>query len=474
MTTSSATARPLTSTTPRGANEPLDARYLAQEVLFMANLPIELWRSVKSWRGTITYTHDGEVSALTGTETSSETVENLDLSTRTAHATGEFVTWQGRGEARLTTTAIVRIPADPPDPDLVVTANGSGEGEASVELQFGIEPDVLPPAVQHIVNVFGVDPDKVKHDPSWITVRLGAPPETVVTTGGPIHKKETLAADPDWQSLIFALPPPAETNGDQHVTLPVLVTPDYTVPGGFAGIPVTLNRQHAKCELVADLKAVRTVDIWLNVFIPGEGGGAKAVPGTGPYSGKKMIDGPPGSGCFLTDSRGFSDDPEASSRLRLKLTVDLPAATVSHEALPGQTVELSCADGAVLRTGRTKTNRVKVKAPVVTKAGHDIRVPFTIAVADPLVTLAAVVGDVDANGVIQLVVSNTWDEVQVSVKGKVDGYPAFEAYARLRDGENTGPTSELFRTPLPPGASPYNLVGLANRSIEGRATFKAF
>jgi hypothetical protein len=226
-------------------------------------------------------------------------------------------------------------------------------------------------------------------------------------------------------------------------------------------------------ELVADLQAVRTLEVWLNVFIPNDVVTARQMI-NGEYAGKIVIEGPPGSGWFLTDSRGFSRRRVVSSRLQLLISIDLPTGKVEHDAIPGLTVELDD-DGTVVNQARTSTDRVRVGPVKRSEEGRKLRIPFKAAVSDPLVLLARLVGDVDVDGTLEVEIAKTWDEVTVRLNGRVDAYPAFEGYARLTEKRKVGPTETLFTIAPRDPSLPYMLMGpttRVSRRIKVEATLK--
>jgi hypothetical protein len=83
---------------------------------------------------------------------------------------------------------------------------------------------------------------------------------------------------------------------------------------------------------------------------------------------------------------------------------------------------------------------------------------------DPLVYAAA---DIDYTGKISVTVdSSNPRRCNVGFAGKIDAFPAFEAYARLN-----GVTKTLFTSSPPPGNTVVNLLGGANRPVTGVASF---
>jgi len=268
--------------------------------------------------------------------------------------------------------------------------------------------------------------------------------------------------DPEWRgrvrnvgahcdrpNLADMLPPLANTTGPQRLS------ESRSLPNG-AEFSWTLEPH------TSDL----VVEFWINAFIPGNVAGAKRVPGDGEHAGKRMISGPPLSDCFLTDSRSFSNDPEAPSRIQLFLTFDLSADKSSYRRSVGTTFEIDCETGETVGTGRATTSGIRVKQLVTTLPGKKWQRDFTIAASDPLVFLAAVGGDVDATGTVAI--ERRTNEVILNFSGLVDAFPAFEAYARLRDGGRTGDVVTVFQQPPAPEAGPFSLIGFANKPVKRR------
>lgn len=83
---------------------------------------------------------------------------------------------------------------------------------------------------------------------------------------------------------------------------------------------------------------------------------------------------------------------------------------------------------------------------------------------DPLVAAAA---DIDYEGTLSV----KWqmnDSIVVAFDGKVDSFPAFEAYATV--GRET---KALFRSAPPEGNTVMSLLGRANRRMGGEALFSS-
>jgi hypothetical protein len=198
---------------------------------------------------------------------------------------------------------------------------------------------------------------------------------------------------------------------------------------------------------------ISSIRLWVNAFIPKDVAGLTIeLPG-----GDTAIPGPiPGvSDAFLTDQRTFSSDPLASSRMHseLEILVDraMPSIITSHRC--GETVEVDAEDGDVEGRDTAETNRMSF---------HNLRIlssttlslQYRSAANNPLVTGSP---DIDFDGTILVDLT----AMTVTIDGRIDEFPAFEAYV-TRDG--SAPTT-LFQEPPHPGVAPWNLFGPANRPI---------
>lgn len=201
------------------------------------------------------------------------------------------------------------------------------------------------------------------------------------------------------------------------------------------------------------------VDFYIKAFIP------LTVPGvTKPYPkdrSKTMIQGIPIIGdCFLTDQRSFSSASGASARMfsQALVWVKPDGYTWSQNHHCGETTEVDCEDGDV--EGKKTQNNDDMAFRLSSGSASRVVLDFKAARNNPLVTLSPN---------IDLIGSLTVDRVNKFVEfvGKVDEFPAFEAYVSINGGsprtiEQLGPK---------PGAGPESLVGAANRDFRGRVTF---
>lgn len=201
------------------------------------------------------------------------------------------------------------------------------------------------------------------------------------------------------------------------------------------------------------------VDFYIKAFIPlNVDGVTEAYPKD---RSKTMIGGIPVFGdCFLTDQRSFSADSGASARMfsQALIHVSPNGASWSEQHHCGETVEVDCEDGDV--EGKETQNNDNMDFEERTASSSRVVLGFKAARNNPLVTLSP---DIDLEGTL------TVDRVNKFVEfvGKVDDFPAFEAYVKINGGspriiKQLGPKKD---------SGPGSLLGGANREFGGRVSF---
>jgi hypothetical protein len=235
---------------------------------------------------------------------------------------------------------------------------------------------------------------------------------------------------------------------------------------------------------------------WINAFIPKLVAGYTRVIPTGTYVGKTAIPLPLLADLnpvnlwkdlsdwfdvgYLTDQRSFDAAPDASVRMRSWVEIDPSALAVidkGHES--SGTTEVDLKTGTRLGFKVADMSRCTWTIPSIQTAQTSpvfptpvfpgsplapagLKLQLQAAAGDPLVSGAA---DIDYEG--QLLVAPVIGGVSVSFDGKIDSFPAFEAYASL-----DGKTQQLFKVPPPPGVTVQSLPGSANKPIKGSAVFQ--
>ncbi|MES3153774.1 hypothetical protein [Sphingomonas faeni] len=232
-----------------------------------------------------------------------------------------------------------------------------------------------------------------------------------------------------------------------------------------------------------------SLQLWINAFIP------KTVPGytktltTGIHRGKTAIPMPmlarfvnyqaSDHQGYLTDQRGFDDSLKASVRMRTLLDVRIDGA--STLVLPS--AQTSGTTGVDLVTGKQNgqgdANMSKCKATVrgavsqrkdiisramLAPTASSIEIDIYGGAGDPLVNFAA---EINYEGTFQIITDTAGKTLSVRFAGKLDEFPAFEAYARCN-----GVTKTLFQSSPPKNNTVMDLLGGAWRPVSGKADFK--
>jgi hypothetical protein len=204
------------------------------------------------------------------------------------------------------------------------------------------------------------------------------------------------------------------------------------------------------------------LNIWIASFIPKDiQGYTKSLPGG---AGKTMIPGPtPLSDCFLSDQRSFLNSPNASSRMRSSVDINITTmALVSQRHHCDNTVEVDCEDGAVECNKSPDSSKLKIRG--FTSSVEQCVFSFDGGAGNPCV--GAVAPDID--WLVHVAVRRLDSSVTVSVENGsvVEPFPAFEMYASLN-----GVTKVIFQRSPDSGATPWNLMGPPNKSVSGAAKF---
>jgi len=226
----------------------------------------------------------------------------------------------------------------------------------------------------------------------------------------------------------------------------------------------------------------KTFKVWVNAFIPADVPGV-TIPRPN-HSGESMVPGagPPGwvigakttDECYLGDSRDFDNEIHASSRMHSEVEVGhldtAPAVDFQwHQCGTSHGIDSSTGnelESATAATSGMQFSNLRGNATVDPVAGVDIdpnpnlvQIDYDGAAAMPLLPSP----DIDMNFVFKA------DPVggTVAFDGMVDEFPAYEIYATA---DNGSPKTMLNLMP-PPGNTPLNLIGDADRPVSGSASF---
>lgn len=228
--------------------------------------------------------------------------------------------------------------------------------------------------------------------------------------------------------------------------------------------------------------AVSTIKVWINSFIPRTVPGVTHTVTVGPHAGKTFVFGPPiptptfpptlKRGAFLTSNRTFSTS-DTRAPVHFKMHTDMafdftkspPVLTTKH--VGGESIEVDPVTGAVLRTAFGSTLRMfarPILPPLLGVPLPAVKVPIKMSCSIPLVFGSGTIADMDVIGFL------TVDPIarKVVYSGKVDEFPAYEAYVSV----NGGPPLILFQQDVLPGKTPNDLIGLPTLiPLPGTVTF---
>jgi len=186
---------------------------------------------------------------------------------------------------------------------------------------------------------------------------------------------------------------------------------------GAAFVSLLLGSQH--------VVAADKVEIIVRAFIPKTHSSTRKIP---QGNGDTMVEPPASSivGCFRTDQRGFSSGEGASSRIAsmFSITFDKPPGLAQkHPTFESNAID--CGNGEVIN--KETTSNADQKATLKVNPAGVASVTYHASGTNPNLTWAP---SIDIDGVF------TVDLTAKTVKfvGKIDEYPAYEAYARLNGG----------------------------------------
>lgn len=209
---------------------------------------------------------------------------------------------------------------------------------------------------------------------------------------------------------------------------------------------------------------IEIIDVWLNAFIPRDVSGATTV-ANGIHAGKQAIRGP-AFDYFLTDNRGFDATMSASSRMSSRAVITFEKAylpeVVHLKNRCDATVKLD-GDGDVTCNQSADTGRMQATG-VTSGCQSDgrlaVRFRFVGSAANACISGSP---DIDWNIAVSVFRNADLNTATIEANGVVEPFPAFEMYARARNG----PPNRIFGVSPLPGASPFNLFGGPTRNVGG-------
>jgi hypothetical protein len=197
---------------------------------------------------------------------------------------------------------------------------------------------------------------------------------------------------------------------------------------------------------------IRSVAVWVNVFIPWDISGMTVTVPAGPHAGKTALD---GTALLLTDQRAFSNNPKASSRMHSCVTIDLsgsePCVTVTHRCDWAITCDRE--EGEVVCRARADTRRMT--ASLVSM--DPVHVRLECAASHPCPGVLPALKELEYRGTVLY----RRDSRALSIDLMVGLFPAFEGYGAINDG----PAIVLFRQAPPAGIAASPSARGAHRRI---------
>jgi hypothetical protein len=196
-------------------------------------------------------------------------------------------------------------------------------------------------------------------------------------------------------------------------------------------------------------------EIWVRSFIPsshdGNPGYVETVPN---HPELTMIPGPiPGfSDCFLTDQRGFSNEPFKTSRIAAYAKFNENGILVESKFIESQSVEVDCEDGdeECRETVDTSGGNISIS----NLGGGKIRVTMVGEASDACFTGAP---DLDFSVSVEI----DTNARAASYTGSIDAFPSFEGLFRI----DNGPINALFRISPVDGSTAFSV--LDSRELPG-------
>jgi hypothetical protein len=175
----------------------------------------------------------------------------------------------------------------------------------------------------------------------------------------------------------------------------------------------SVSAQHSQLleQVQKQAKLVPRIKIWVKTFIP--------------FPKVEMTRFGP---CFSGDNRSYSDAPDASCRTHQEIEFEVtPIKVLNNNSYTGMSHLIHCHTGRVIISAQANANRI-ISGPVAPTNHGTINVQMTLAASNPLVYFAP---DVD----MEISLDFDWAASQVTVRGRHDGYPAFEIYISVNGGQ---------------------------------------
>jgi hypothetical protein len=201
-----------------------------------------------------------------------------------------------------------------------------------------------------------------------------------------------------------------------------------------------------------------TLRLWVNAFIP------RTLKATNIF-GRTYENGPNGTTFilgpeldrqvgYLTDQRGFSNDPKASSRFHAEALIEIGGngafKLVKQESWCSPTVAFDRGSNKILCKKSASTERIEFRQ--LRQYGSNLTLSFRADVGNPCVNLFGTGLNPSPPFAVDLTIQ-LYPTQWVKIEGRVNQFPAFEAYISVNDR----PAQPIFQKGPVPEKSPWDL-----------------
>ncbi len=202
------------------------------------------------------------------------------------------------------------------------------------------------------------------------------------------------------------------------------------------------------------------VHFWINAFIPHNIPNYTQEAPSPPWNGETVIP-YPFTWCAFTDQRDYSNDFDASHRMQSSIKVKFNNHTSDINFLPSHdidhTIEIRCVEGTVTCQKLGDKDKMKWKQPTIQNSTL-FKIDLTAKANNPCTGGFGSPIAIDYKGTLTL----NFATREGSFRGKVDKFPAFEAYVVIRNNSPIAIDKERNS-----GNEVTDLFGPARKSFAG-------
>lgn len=168
--------------------------------------------------------------------------------------------------------------------------------------------------------------------------------------------------------------------------------------------------------------------------------------------------------CYKTDGRSSTNDPDASSRIHAKVSLQLLREEpwieeTDRKMRIGETFEYRCASTEVTCNGTGTFDEDEIE---LSRDGHLVKILFNLASGNPCSFFAKNLGAID----FEVTLTIDLLKREFSYEGKLADFPNYEFYLKYDDDE---PITVIdYR--VSEDSSPASLLGKARKIVSGKGT----